>query len=209
MATAATARPAGAAARAAPRRPLLASRPRRPHPTSPARPCPPRRASASPADGGAAPDPPPAAAEGGPLAAARRFFGLDKKIGRAELGKLGAGGVLAYSAVSNVNYGTAIGISWIAFVKQKGLSPLGDQWPTFLAFYAGMWAVQNFLRPARFALALALAPGANRLIDRVGEATGFGRRGAFGILLAAMAVTMTTTLGLALWAFGGFPPPPK
>ena len=33
---------------------------------------------------------------------------------------------------------------------QTGLSPLASgQWPAFLAFYAGIWAVQNFARPAR------------------------------------------------------------
>jgi hypothetical protein len=151
---------------------------------------------------------PPSSPNKGPLAAVKRFFGLDggKKVDKEAIAKLGAGGFLSYGFISNINYGSAVGAAWILFVRKYGVSPLGDQWPAFLAFYAGIWAAQNFLRPARFALAVALAPSANRLIDWVGEKTGLGRKWAFGILLAAMAVTMTTTLGLALWAFGGFPP---
>lgn len=88
-------------------------------------------------------------------------------------------------------------VAWIAFVKQKGLSPLmPGQWKAFLAFYAGefervsgtmlcwscagrchlaahthghaaqellpycagFWTIQNFIRPLRFALAVAMAP---------------------------------------------------
>jgi len=167
--------------------------------------------AAADAAGAASPtDPPPPPSPPASLPArVRRFFfgdGQGKKLDRAAIAKLGAGGFLAYGGVSNVNYGVAIGVSWIAFVKKYGVSPLGDQWPAFLAFYAAMWTLQNFLRPARFALAVALAPSANRLIDAVGARTGFGRRGAFALLLLAMAVTMTSTLGLALWAFGGFPP---
>jgi len=39
---------------------------------------------------------------------------------------------------SNVNYGTALGIAWLAFVKKYGVAPTAEgQWPVFLAFYAG------------------------------------------------------------------------
>jgi hypothetical protein len=186
---------------------LLAPRPRQRQLLPP----PPRAASSSAAGGdGTAPDPPSSSSKG-LLAAMKRFFGLDggKKVDKEAIAKLGAGGFISYGLVSNLNYSVAIGISWIAFVKKYGVSPLGDQWPTFLAFYAGMWGLQNLLRPARLALAITLAPSANRLIDRVGEATGLGRKWAFGILLAVMAVTTTTCLGLGLWLFGGFPPAPK
>ena len=48
---------------------------------------------------------------------------------------------------ANLNYGTALGMAWLSFVKKYGVSPLAQgQWPTFLAFYAGFWAVQNFAR---------------------------------------------------------------
>jgi hypothetical protein len=174
-----------------------------------ASPRPPSRASSSSA-GGAAAQPPGGDESPNPtiLGRVRKFF-FGNKIDKESIAKLGAGGFLSYGLISNINYGTAIGVTWILFVRQYGVSPLGEQWPTFLAYYSVTWAVQNFVRPLRLALAIALAPGANRLIDVVGERTGFGRKGAFGLLLAVMAVTMTSVLGLALWAFGGFPPAPK
>jgi hypothetical protein len=47
----------------------------------------------------------------------------------------------------SVPQGTALTISWLAFKKSYGVSPLAEgQWPAFLAFYAGMWALQNFAR---------------------------------------------------------------
>eukprot|EP00775_Hariotina_reticulata_P008856 gene8856-9035_t len=53
------------------------------------------------------------------------------------------GAFASYGFVSNVNYGTALGISWLAFVKKYGVAPTAEgQWPVFLAFYAGIWAVQ-------------------------------------------------------------------
>ncbi len=43
----------------------------------------------------------------------------------------------------------------ITFVKTSGNSPLAPgQWQGFLAVYAGLWAMQNFIRPIRFTLAL-------------------------------------------------------
>lgn len=44
----------------------------------------------------------------------------------------------SYGTVSNITYGGGLAVSWIAFVKQTGLSPLmPGQWKNFLAFYAG------------------------------------------------------------------------
>ena len=44
----------------------------------------------------------------------------------------------SYGTVSNITYGGGLAVSWIAFVKQTGLSPLmPGQWTKFLAFYAG------------------------------------------------------------------------
>lgn len=46
----------------------------------------------------------------------------------------------SYGTVSNVTYGGGLAVSWIAFVKQTGLSPLmPGQWKKFLAFYAGAY----------------------------------------------------------------------
>ena len=46
----------------------------------------------------------------------------------------------SYGTVSNITYGGGLAVSWIAFVKQTGLSPLmPGQWKKFLAFYAGAY----------------------------------------------------------------------
>lgn len=71
-----------------------------------------------------------------------------------------------------------------------------------------MWAIQNFARPLRLSLAIALAPFFERLITRISEATGLAKRWAFGILLGVVAVTTTTCLFGTLWLLGGFPPSP-
>jgi hypothetical protein len=169
-------------------------------------PAPPPRSVSGGGGAAASPDP-PAEPPTTLLGRVRKFF-FGNKIDKESIAKLGAGGFLSYGLISNINYGSAIGVSWILFVRKYGVSPLGEQWGTFLAFYAATWTLQNFLRPARLALAIALAPSANRLIDVVGERTRLGRKRAFALLLAVMAVTMTSVLGLCLWAFGGFPPAP-
>lgn len=67
----------------------------------------------------------------------KRFFGGDK-LDRKRIAALGVGAVLSYGFVSNVTYGGGMAIAWIAFVKQRGLSPLmPGQWKAFLAYYAG------------------------------------------------------------------------
>ena len=56
----------------------------------------------------------------------------------SSLWSAGLGAVASYGTVSNITYGGGLAVSWIAFVKQTGLSPLmPGQWKNFLAFYAG------------------------------------------------------------------------
>jgi hypothetical protein len=44
----------------------------------------------------------------------------------------------SYGFISNLNYGTALGVAWLAFVKKYGVAPTAPgQWKVFLAFYAG------------------------------------------------------------------------
>jgi hypothetical protein len=60
--------------------------------------------------------------------------GLDKE----RLKALGMGAFASYGVISNLNYGTALGMAWLAYVKKTGLAPTAPgQWPSFLAFYAG------------------------------------------------------------------------
>ena len=65
------------------------------------------------------------------------FFAGDR-IDRKRLAALGLGAVASYGFVSNATYGTGLAVSWVAFVRQCGKSPLmAGQWKPFLAFYAG------------------------------------------------------------------------
>lgn len=202
--------------------------------------------------------------------------GLDKE----RLKALGMGAFASYGFISNLNYGTALGISWLAFVKKYGVAPTAPgQWGTFLAFYAGeclcgmrlslsysitshhhscciacmesppclplfythahtpasqpahpptrsaavlsspcycchaaalagLWAVQNFARPLRISLALALAPAFDAAITRLGAALRVDKRWAFGIFLLCMGLLTSATLFGTIWALGGFPPNP-
>jgi hypothetical protein len=71
---------------------------------------------------------------------------------------------------------------------------------------AGLWTMQNFVRPLRFSLALALAPFFDRAITWLAAKTKLDKKVAFGILLVGIALTTLTCLGTALVALGGFPP---
>jgi hypothetical protein len=70
---------------------------------------------------------------------------------------------------------------------------------------AGLWTVQNFARPLRFSLAIALAPLFDRAICWVAERTRLDKKLAFGLVLGAIAATTITCLGAALVLLGGFP----
>lgn len=60
--------------------------------------------------------------------------GLDKE----RLKALGMGAFASYGFISNLNYGTCLGMAWLAFVKKYGVAPTAPgQWKVFLAFYAG------------------------------------------------------------------------
>ena len=60
----------------------------------------------------------------------------------------------------------------------------------------GFWTVQNFLRPLRFSLALAIAPAFNRLISSLEARLGLRRQQAFGVYVALLGVfTSVLTFG--------------
>ncbi|KAG2435441.1 hypothetical protein HYH02_011941 [Chlamydomonas schloesseri] len=119
------------------------------------------------------------------------------------------GAFASYGFISNVTYGICMGIAWISFVKATGQSPLWEgQWPAFLAFYAGLWTVQNFLRPLRFSLAIALAPFFERLILWISGKTGLDKKLAFGLYLFCFAITTCVVLFGSLYLLGGFPAKP-
>lgn len=82
--------------------------------------------------------------------------------------------LLPLSILVNCNLaGTCFTIAWMTMVKTTGYSPImPGQWPTFLGYYAGLWAIQNLLRPLRIPLAIAMAPPFEGLMQRISESTG-------------------------------------
>lgn len=119
---------------------------------------------------------------------------------------LGMGAMAAYGVISNATYGTCFSIAWLAHVKQTGLTPLAPgQWQGFLAIYAGMWVMQNFARPFRFSLAVALAPVFDKALERIASRLSIKKGWAFGIVLLLIGVCTTSIMGGALWLLGGFP----
>jgi predicted PurR-regulated permease PerM len=70
--------------------------------------------------------------------------------------------------------------------------------------------LQNFARPARFALAVAITPLADKVIQWTSERTGLKRPAAVFVLMAALAIATMSGLVGALTLLGGFAPlPPK
>ena len=85
-------------------------------------------------------------------------------------------------------------VAWVGFVQQFGKSPLmPGQWKAFLAFYAGFWTLQNFVRPLRFSLALLLAPAFDKFMNMLSLRLHISKRNAFGIYLFILG-TMTSVL---------------
>lgn len=120
------------------------------------------------------------------------------------LAKLGLGAVASYGFVSNLTYGTGLSLSWIAFVHQLGKSPLmAGQWQRFLAFYAGFFTVQNFVRPLRFSVALAMAPLFDRFITGVQSRLGCSRHNAFGVYLFILGSVTSIAVFGSIRVFGG------
>ena len=74
----------------------------------------------------------------------------------------------------------------------------------FLAFYAGFWTIQNFVRPLRFSLSVFLAPVFDNFITAVQERTGWSRRSAFGFYLFLLG---TSTFALVFGSIAIFAGP--
>lgn len=128
---------------------------------------------------------------------------------REKITSLGSAFVISYGLVSNATYVSCLTIAWLSFVKTRGgQTPLDPgQWAPFLLYYAGLWAVQNFARPIRFALAAGLSPGFDRAMDWLALRlpNGWGKKAAFAILLATLAGVSFFCLFAGIYLGGGLP----
>lgn len=68
---------------------------------------------------------------------------------------------------------------------------------------AGFWTIQNFVRPLRFSVALAMAPVFERGISAISRATGFSRRNAFGVYLFILGSVTSFLVFGSIFAFAG------
>ncbi|CAL5227487.1 g10466 [Coccomyxa viridis] len=133
----------------------------------------------------------------------KQFF-LGDKMDAEKLKALGLGAVSSYGAISNVTYGGGLAVAWIAFVRQFNKSPLeAGQWKAFVAFYAGFWTLQNFVRPLRFSLAIALAPVFERFLNAISSATGLSKSKAFGVYLFILGTVTSTLVFGSIFVFAG------
>ncbi|KAL3907654.1 MAG: hypothetical protein SGILL_008784, partial [Bacillariaceae sp.] len=84
---------------------------------------------------------------------------------RQKLGKAGLSVVLSYGFVSNMSYCVSVSAAWFIFCKKTMLSPLAPgQWPKFLAVYSGFWVFNNFVRPIRFGLSVAISTQFDKIV---------------------------------------------
>lgn len=68
---------------------------------------------------------------------------------------------------------------------------------------AGFWTIQNFVRPLRFSLALALAPVFERFLNTASRTTGFSKRNAFGVYLFILGTVTSTLVFGSIFIFAG------
>ena len=89
------------------------------------------------------------------------------KIDKKKIASLGSAALLSYGFVSNVFYVSSLMLATYTAVKTTGASPLTSSlsMKTFASSYFGFWMIQNFLRPARFALSVAISPGTDRIVE--------------------------------------------
>mmetsp|Transcript_1156 Transcript_1156/g.1387 ORF Transcript_1156/g.1387 Transcript_1156/m.1387 type:complete len:238 (-) Transcript_1156:265-978(-) len=77
---------------------------------------------------------------------------------RQKLRKMGTQVVLSYGFVSNMGMAATVTATWYVHSARTGISPLAPgQKKAFLAVYSGFYLFMNIIRPARFALAVAVS----------------------------------------------------
>jgi hypothetical protein len=68
--------------------------------------------------------------------------------------------------------------------------------------------MQNFARPLRISIALAMAPAFDLAITRIGQILKIDKKWAFGVFLLCMGVLTSTVLFGTIFLLGGFPTNP-
>ncbi|KAL3783636.1 hypothetical protein ACHAWO_001254 [Cyclotella atomus] len=118
-----------------------------------------------------------------------------KSVNKQSISKLGMSALLAYGFVSNVSGVLAVSSAWFIFSKRTGLSPIapGQRTP-FLALYAGFTVALNILRPARFALSMAISPYFERLRNFIQRKLGVTARVSALVMIVCVNIIGTCSL---------------
>ena len=97
----------------------------------------------------------------------KKWWSEASKIDKSKIASLGSACLLSYGFVSNVFYVTSLMLAMYTAVKTTGASPLVNSlsMKTFASSYFGLWMIQNFLRPARFAFSIAISPGTDKIVE--------------------------------------------
>jgi len=123
----------------------------------------------------------------------RNIFRNKNKLNRESLSKLGLSALLAYGFVSNVSGVIAVSSAWFIFSKRTGISPLANK-PAFLTIYAGFTVILNVIRPARFALSVAISPYFERLRASFQQRFGVSAKVATGLVVVFVNLLGTSAL---------------
>lgn len=116
------------------------------------------------------------------------------------MSKLGLACLLSYGFVSNASYMLCLHAAVYSAMKATGASPLADRAALrqFGVAYAGFWMLLNVIRPLRFALAVALSPAFDRLVNAIQRGLGCKRTRA-----VAATVFLVNIVGTFALLFGG------
>ena len=168
--------------------------------------------------------PAPASSSSG-AAGFKEWWAKAGKIDKSTIAALGGAALLSYGLISNVFYVSSLLGAMYTSCKVHALSPLVSLFfifypvwaisltscficsqvdkaamQTFVTTYFGLWMIQNFLRPARMGLSVAISPFTDKIVE-------FFRRYVPGNkkpLAFALTVFCVNVLGTFAYMFGGF-----
>jgi small-conductance mechanosensitive channel len=122
------------------------------------------------------------------------------KLDMQAIKKMGLACFLSYTLVSNVSYIGCVHLAVASAMRATGASPLVSQVALkhFGVSYAGLFLLQNLLRPLWFGVTVALAPAFDKLVNRIQERTGVQKGTAVFIVTVVVNV-----VGAFAFLFGG------
>uniref|UniRef100_A0A7S0SG09 Uncharacterized protein n=1 Tax=Mantoniella antarctica TaxID=81844 RepID=A0A7S0SG09_9CHLO len=138
----------------------------------------------------------------GATARFKAWWAKASKIDRSTVAALGGAALLSYGFVSNVFYISSLLLATYSTVNTLGVSPLASKaaMQSFGATYFGLWVIQNFLRPARMALSVAISPQTDKLVEVFRRfVPGNKKPLAFGLTVVCVNI-----FGTFAYMFGGF-----